>query len=27
MQAMEMYTQTKHVWVDLNERALNWYEG
>lgn len=27
VQAMDMYTQTKHVWVDLNERALNWYGG
>ncbi|WHY58424.1 aldehyde dehydrogenase family protein [Peribacillus simplex] len=26
-QAMDMYTQTKHVWVDLNEKALNWYGG
>jgi acyl-CoA reductase-like NAD-dependent aldehyde dehydrogenase len=27
VQALEMYTQTKHVWVDLNERAMNWYGG
>lgn len=25
VQAMDMYTQTKHVWVDLNEKGLNWY--
>jgi len=25
VQAMDLYTQTKHVWVDLNETALNWY--
>ncbi|WP_096199302.1 aldehyde dehydrogenase family protein [Bacillus sp. FJAT-45350] len=25
VQAMDMYTQTKHVWVDLNEQGLNWY--
>ncbi|HWO97919.1 MAG TPA: aldehyde dehydrogenase family protein [Bacillus sp. (in: firmicutes)] len=27
VQAMDLYTQTKHVWVDLNEKALNWYGG
>ena len=27
VQAMDLYTQTKHVWVDLNETALNWYGG
>ncbi|WP_179295493.1 aldehyde dehydrogenase family protein [Bacillus sp. FJAT-45350] len=26
VQAMDMYTETKHVWVDLNEKGLNWYE-
>jgi acyl-CoA reductase-like NAD-dependent aldehyde dehydrogenase len=25
MQAMDMYTETKHVWIDLNEKGLNWY--
>ncbi|MDP4128513.1 MAG: aldehyde dehydrogenase family protein, partial [Bacillota bacterium] len=25
MQAMNLYTETKHVWIDLNEKALNWY--
>ncbi|TCP30876.1 aldehyde dehydrogenase (acceptor) [Scopulibacillus darangshiensis] len=25
IQAMDMYTQTKHVWVDLSEQGLNWY--
>jgi acyl-CoA reductase-like NAD-dependent aldehyde dehydrogenase len=25
VQAMDMYTQTKHVWIDLNNSALNWY--
>ncbi|MDQ0191479.1 acyl-CoA reductase-like NAD-dependent aldehyde dehydrogenase [Alicyclobacillus cycloheptanicus] len=24
-QAMEMYTQTKHVWIDLGKAALDWY--
>lgn len=23
--AMDLYTQIKHVWVDLNEKGLNWY--
>lgn len=25
MQAMDMYTQTKHVWVDLSPKHFNWY--
>lgn len=25
VQAMNLYTETKHVWIDLNEKALNWY--
>lgn len=25
IQAMDMYTQTKHVWVDLNAESLDWY--
>lgn len=25
MEALNMYTQTKHVWVDLSPQALNWY--
>lgn len=25
LQAINLYTETKHVWVDLNEKALNWY--
>jgi acyl-CoA reductase-like NAD-dependent aldehyde dehydrogenase len=25
IQAMDMYTETKNVWIDLNERGLNWY--
>ncbi|WP_042349582.1 aldehyde dehydrogenase family protein [Bacillus massiliigorillae] len=25
LEAMDMYTSTKHVWVDLNEQGLNWY--
>ncbi|MGY4691457.1 aldehyde dehydrogenase family protein [Salibacterium sp. K-3] len=25
MQAIDMYTETKHVWVDLSENGLNWY--
>lgn len=25
IQAMDLYTQTKHVWIDLSEKALNWY--
>ncbi|MFC7392959.1 aldehyde dehydrogenase family protein [Scopulibacillus cellulosilyticus] len=25
VQAMDMYTQTKHVWVDLSEQGINWY--
>ena len=25
MQALEMYTETKHVWVDLSREHLNWY--
>lgn len=25
VQAMDMYTQIKHVWVDLSPQALNWY--
>jgi len=25
VQAMDMYTQSKSVWIDLNEKALNWY--
>lgn len=25
VQAMDMYTQTKHVWIDLNRSGLNWY--
>ncbi|GIN22066.1 aldehyde dehydrogenase family protein [Siminovitchia fordii] len=24
-QAMDMYTETKHVWVDLNPDAIDWY--
>ncbi|MGE7185745.1 aldehyde dehydrogenase family protein [Peribacillus sp. NPDC006672] len=23
--AMDMYTETKNVWIDLNEQGLNWY--
>ena len=26
IQAMDMYTETKNVWIDLNEQGLNWYE-
>lgn len=25
IQAMDMYTETKHVWVDLNDQHFNWY--
>ncbi|WP_336863020.1 aldehyde dehydrogenase family protein [Peribacillus frigoritolerans] len=25
IQAMDMYTETKNVWIDLNEQGLNWY--
>lgn len=25
MEAMDLYTTTKSVWVDLNEQGLNWY--
>ncbi|MEK4028110.1 aldehyde dehydrogenase family protein [Pseudobacillus sp. FSL P4-0506] len=25
IQAMDMYTETKHVWVDLGKEGLNWY--
>jgi acyl-CoA reductase-like NAD-dependent aldehyde dehydrogenase len=25
IQAMDMYTETKNVWVDLNEQHFNWY--
>ncbi len=25
IQAMDMYTETKHVWVDLNPDAIDWY--
>ncbi|KIL79301.1 aldehyde dehydrogenase family protein [Bacillus badius] len=25
VQAMDMYTETKHVWVDLGKEGLNWY--
>ncbi len=25
MQALDMFTETKHVWVDLNEEHFNWY--
>ena len=25
LQAIDMYTETKHVWVDLNEEHMNWY--
>ncbi len=25
MQALDMYTETKHVWVDLSREHLNWY--
>jgi acyl-CoA reductase-like NAD-dependent aldehyde dehydrogenase len=25
IQAMDMYTETKNVWIDLNEHGLNWY--
>ena len=25
VQAMDMYTETKHVWVDLNPGAIDWY--
>lgn len=25
VQAMDMYTETKHVWVDLNPDAIDWY--
>lgn len=25
MQAMDMYTETKHVWVDLSPQHMNWY--
>lgn len=27
LQAINLYTETKHVWIDLNEKALNWYGG
>jgi acyl-CoA reductase-like NAD-dependent aldehyde dehydrogenase len=27
VQAMDMYTETKHVWVDLTPGALDWYGG
>ncbi|VEF47316.1 aldehyde dehydrogenase [Bacillus freudenreichii] len=27
VQAMDMYTETKHVWVDLNHDAIDWYGG
>ncbi|MGE7904617.1 aldehyde dehydrogenase family protein [Peribacillus sp. NPDC094092] len=26
-QAMDMYTQSKSVWIDLGEKGLNWYGG
>ncbi|MGY4691431.1 aldehyde dehydrogenase family protein [Salibacterium sp. K-3] len=25
MEALDMYTETKHVWVDLSDEGLNWY--
>lgn len=25
IEALNMYTQTKHVWIDLNTHGLNWY--
>ena len=25
IQAMDMYTETKNVWIDLSEEGLNWY--
>ncbi|WML31759.1 aldehyde dehydrogenase family protein [Neobacillus sp. OS1-32] len=25
VQALDMYTETKHVWVDLSDEGLNWY--
>ena len=25
VEAMNMYTQTKSVWMDLNEKHMNWY--
>ncbi|MBL3643176.1 aldehyde dehydrogenase family protein [Bacillus sp. RHFB] len=25
IQAMDMYTETKNVWIDLNEQGMNWY--
>ncbi len=25
IEAMNMYTQTKHVWVDLSQEKFNWY--
>ncbi|MFF2456099.1 aldehyde dehydrogenase family protein [Peribacillus simplex] len=25
IQAIDMYTETKNVWIDLNEQGLNWY--
>jgi acyl-CoA reductase-like NAD-dependent aldehyde dehydrogenase len=27
VQAMDMYTQSKSVWIDLGEKGLNWYGG
>lgn len=27
MQAIDMYTETKHVWVDLEDQHMNWYGG
>jgi len=25
IEALQMYTSTKHVWIDLNEEGFNWY--
>jgi acyl-CoA reductase-like NAD-dependent aldehyde dehydrogenase len=27
VQAMDMYTHSKSVWIDLGEKGLNWYGG